>query len=84
MMECWGRQLTLRRCEGCGLRSTCFNIEGTFYRPEVILRTCPDRDVREAVRRMQEMTEGKPTGYYAITGDWFECWSNIIENKKRR
>lgn len=72
MMEYWSRQRTLRRCDGCGRRSACWGIEGTFYRPEVILGTCPDSDVREAVSRMEEMTEGKPPGYYAITGEWLD------------
>ena len=73
MREYWGHQRTLRRCDGCGRRSTCWEIEGVSYSPEVVLGTCPYREVREAVRRMQEMTEGKPPGYYAITGVWFEC-----------
>ena len=64
----WGHQRTLRRCDSCGRQSACWSIEGASYRPEVILGTCPDRDVREAVRRIKEMTEGKPMGYYEITG----------------
>ena len=70
MMEYWRNIRTLRRCDGCSRHMTCWRVDSIAYFPKAILRVCSNKDVREAVLRMQEMKKDKPLGYYAITGKW--------------
>ena len=70
MMEHWRHIRTLGRCDGCSRHMTCWRVDNIAYFPEAVLRICSNKDVREAVLRMQEMKKDKPLGYYAITGKW--------------
>ncbi|MFX0135408.1 MAG: hypothetical protein ACFFDN_17320 [Candidatus Hodarchaeota archaeon] len=60
----------LGRCDGCSRNMTYWSVDNIAYFPEAVLRICSNKDVREAVLRMQEMIKDKPLYYYAISGKW--------------
>jgi len=73
MKKYWGLQTRLRICNGCTHVGECWSIPGVAYKPKVMKEHCPYEEVREAVKGMEEMQEGKPLGFYSLRGDW---WGN--------
>jgi len=73
MKRYWGYQKRLEACDGCVYEEACWHHKGVAYKPEVMLKICPHTNVKEAIQGLQEMTKGKPLGFYAITGKWWAC-----------
>jgi len=69
LLRFWVYQQYLEICRRCPKRSVCWDYDGVVYDPEVMLQVCHDKNVRTAVKRMEEMRKGKPLLYYALTLD---------------
>jgi len=69
LLRYWVYQEYLRICDRCPKRTLCWDYEGVAYDPDVMLQVCHDKNVRTAIKRMEEMKKGKPLLYYALRGD---------------
>lgn len=67
LLRYWAYQQYLKVCDKCPKRSLCW--DGIVYDPDVILQVCHDKNVRTAVKRMEEMRKDKPLLYYALRLD---------------
>lgn len=78
MMEYWRHIRIISKCDGCSRHVTCWSANGVSYFPKAVFSVCSNKEVREAFRRLQEMKEGKPLGYFAIKGKWFKVIQNLL------
>jgi hypothetical protein len=78
IMEYWRHVRTLRRCDGCNRHMTCWSANGVSYFPKAVFSVCSNKEVRESFRRLQEMKERKPLGYFAIKSKWFKVIQNLL------